>query len=210
MEEGAFQTALGNQSEVTSRAFPNRLQRPQELTKGKRYERVCCLWKKFMGFCSTDHSFGMSSCPAASLVNVLKISVGVYSVVLDSHFFLTTLRSRILHNIVNQLYFSEKRQNRRSRIPEDKNTKMALHQIQWNIHRVSRSVCPPLCDPTDCGPPGSSVHGIFQARILEWVAISSSRGPSQSNPRLLHLLHWQAGSLPLAPPGKPHSILSII
>ena len=35
-----------------------------------------------------------------------------------------------------------------------------------------------LCDPTDCSPPGSSVHGIFQARILEWVAIYSSRGAS--------------------------------
>ena len=34
--------------------------------------------------------------------------------------------------------------------------------------------CPPLCDPTDCSPPGSSVHGILQARILEWVAISFS------------------------------------
>ena len=33
-----------------------------------------------------------------------------------------------------------------------------------------------LCDLMDCSPPGSSVHGIFQARILEWVAISSSRG----------------------------------
>ena len=36
-----------------------------------------------------------------------------------------------------------------------------------------------LCDPTDCSPPGSSVHGILQARRLEWVAISSSRGSSQ-------------------------------
>ena len=36
-----------------------------------------------------------------------------------------------------------------------------------------------FCDPMDCSPPGSSVHGIFQARILEWVAISSSRGSSQ-------------------------------
>ena len=32
-----------------------------------------------------------------------------------------------------------------------------------------------LCDPVDCSPPGSSLHGIFQAKILEWVAISSSR-----------------------------------
>ena len=35
--------------------------------------------------------------------------------------------------------------------------------------------CPTLCDTMDCSLPGSSVHGIFQARILEWVAISSSR-----------------------------------
>ena len=39
-------------------------------------------------------------------------------------------------------------------------------------------LCPALCDPMDYSPPGSSVHGIMQARILEWVAISSSRGSS--------------------------------
>ena len=38
--------------------------------------------------------------------------------------------------------------------------------------------CPILCDPVDCSPPGSSVHGILQARILEWVAVSFSRGSS--------------------------------
>ena len=37
-------------------------------------------------------------------------------------------------------------------------------------------VCPSLCDPMDCSPPGSSAHGILQARILEWVAICFSRG----------------------------------
>ena len=36
-----------------------------------------------------------------------------------------------------------------------------------------------LCDPMDSSLPGSSVHGIFQARILEWIAISFSRGSSQ-------------------------------
>ena len=36
-----------------------------------------------------------------------------------------------------------------------------------------------LCDPVDCSPPGSSVHGIFQARILEWVAIPFFTGSSQ-------------------------------
>ena len=52
--------------------------------------------------------------------------------------------------------------------------------------------------------PGSSANGIVQPRILEWVAISFSKGifPTQgSNPCLLCLLHWQGDSLPLAPPG---------
>ena len=55
-------------------------------------------------------------------------------------------------------------------------------------------------------PHGLSVCGILQARILEWVAMPSSGGvfPTQGwNPRRVCLLHWQAGSLPLAPPGKP-------
>ena len=39
--------------------------------------------------------------------------------------------------------------------------------------------CLTLCHPMDCSLPGSSTHGIFQARILEWVAISFSRGSSQ-------------------------------
>ena len=57
----------------------------------------------------------------------------------------------------------------------------------------------------DRSPPGSSVHGILQARILEWVAIPPPGDlPTQGwNLCLLHLLHWQAGYLPLAPPGKP-------
>ena len=40
--------------------------------------------------------------------------------------------------------------------------------------------CLTLCDPMNCSPPGSSVHEIFQARVLEWVAISFSRGSSQT------------------------------
>ena len=37
--------------------------------------------------------------------------------------------------------------------------------------------CPTLCDPMDCSLPGSSIHGIPQARVLEWVAIASSSNP---------------------------------
>ena len=40
---------------------------------------------------------------------------------------------------------------------------------------VCAQSCPTLCDPMDCSLPGSSIHGIFQARILEWLTISSSR-----------------------------------
>ena len=40
-------------------------------------------------------------------------------------------------------------------------------------------LCPTLCDPMDCSLPGSSVYGILQAKVLEWVAISFSRGSSQ-------------------------------
>ena len=64
-----------------------------------------------------------------------------------------------------------------------------------------------FCDPMDCSLLGSSVQGILQARILERVAISSSRGFFQTqglSPRLLCLLHRQAGSLPPVPPGNPH------
>ena len=63
-------------------------------------------------------------------------------------------------------------------------------------------LCPTLCDPMDCSLPGSSVHGIFQARIMEWVGISYSRdlpnpGIEPRSPAL------QADSLPAEPPGKP-------
>ena len=41
---------------------------------------------------------------------------------------------------------------------------------------IHTKLCPTLCDPMDYNPPGSSVHWILQARILEWVALPSSRG----------------------------------
>ena len=44
------------------------------------------------------------------------------------------------------------------------------------MHAKSLQFCLSLCDPMDCNPPGSSVRGILQARILEWVATFSSRG----------------------------------
>ena len=57
----------------------------------------------------------------------------------------------------------------------------------------------------DQSPPGSSVHGILQARILEWVAMPSSRGPSRPRDQTHSscLWRWQAGSFPLVSFGKP-------
>ena len=66
--------------------------------------------------------------------------------------------------------------------------------------------CPTLCNPVESSPTGSSVQGILQARKLEWgchfllQGIFSTR---ESNLSLLCLPHWQVGSLPLAPLGKP-------
>ena len=66
-------------------------------------------------------------------------------------------------------------------------------------------LCLTLHDPMDCSLPGSSIHGTFQARVLEWVAISFSRGsfqPSEREPRTPTL---QVDSLPVEPQGKPNN-----
>ena len=66
-------------------------------------------------------------------------------------------------------------------------------------------LCLTLCDPMHCSPPGSSDHGIFQARILKWVAIPSFRGsPHLPNPGIkprYPVLH--VDYLPSESPGKP-------
>ena len=70
------------------------------------------------------------------------------------------------------------------RQPEARGT---LTFIQWKLINISGHVCaqslqscPTLCDPMDCSLPGSSVHGILLARIVEWVTMPSYRGSSSS------------------------------
>ena len=65
--------------------------------------------------------------------------------------------------------------------------------------------CSPLCNPVDCSPPDSSVHGAFSGKntgvgchLLQVIFLTQ-----ESNPRFLHLLHWQADSLPLHHLGSP-------
>ena len=84
-------------------------------------------------------------------------------------------------------------------------TVTSLDSVGVRVHATSLQSRPTLCDTMDCSPPGSSVHGILQTRIPEWAAVPSSRGfswPRDQSLSLLHLLHWQAGSLPLVPSGS--------
>ena len=100
-------------------------------------------------------------------------------------------------------------------IPKKDNAKECSHyhtialisctsKVKENESEVTQS-CPTLCNAwTVCSLPSFSIHGIFQVRVLEWVAISFSRGSSQprikpGSPSL------QADALPSEPPGKPHA-----
>ena len=78
------------------------------------------------------------------------------------------------------------------------------------VHTCTQS-CLILCDLINCSPPCSFVHGIFQARTLEWAAISSSRGSSQPRDRTWVSCVSCTGrriSLPLVPPEKPSYTLT--
>ena len=73
--------------------------------------------------------------------------------------------------------------------------------------------CPTLCEPMDCSPPDSSIHRDSPGKNtgVDCHAFLQGIFPTQGlKPRLLCLLHWQAGSLPLMPPGKPISYTNVI
>ena len=76
------------------------------------------------------------------------------------------------------------------------------------MHANSLQLCPTLCNPMDCSLPGSSVHGILQARILEWLSCSppgdlSDPGIEPTSPAAPAL---QVDCLPLSPWGSPTHI----
>ena len=77
-----------------------------------------------------------------------------------------------------------------------------MESMVMDVHACSvAEPYPTLCDPMDCSLPGSSVHGVSQASVLEWVAISFSRGSSR--PRDQTQVSRIAGSTVLSePPGK--------
>ena len=73
------------------------------------------------------------------------------------------------------------------------------------MHVKLFQLCLTLYDPVDCNLTASCVYRILQVRLLEWIAMPSSRGSSQPRDWSLasYLFHWQADSLPVVPPGKP-------
>ena len=82
---------------------------------------------------------------------------------------------------------------------------MESNQQESERESAVAQLCLTLCDPVDCSPPGSSVHGILQARIVERVAISFSRGSSRpviepTSPALA------GGFFTSEPPGKPKKL----
>ena len=94
---------------------------------------------------------------------------------------------------------------------------LTIHSYQqWPEERVqsvkpaakSLQLCPTLCNPKDCSPPGSYVQEILQARILEWVAMPCSRGSSL--PRDWTQVSCIAGRFFTAePPGKPINLFYV-
>ena len=73
----------------------------------------------------------------------------------------------------------------------------------WRVKVLVAQSCLTLCDPMDCSPPGFSVHGLLQARILEWIAIPFSRGSSWHKDQTQVSCFAEADSLPSELQGKP-------
>ena len=78
-----------------------------------------------------------------------------------------------------------------------KNTGVGCHFLLQCVKVKNESEvaqCPTLCDPMDCSLPGSSIHGIFQARVPEWVAMSFSRRPRLDS--WVRKIPWRRDRLP--------------
>ena len=87
---------------------------------------------------------------------------------------------------------------------------LSLYTLNAHSLKKEREVAqssPTLCNPMDCSLPGFSIRGIFQARVLEWVAISFSRGSSPPRDRT-QVSALQTDALPSEPPGKPYMQLA--
>ena len=121
-----------------------------------------------------------------------------------------------LHNVVPQLYIHKKEKDSMGKLcwpwwqwEEPLCTCVPVLSSSCVLSHYSRVQL--FATPWTVALPGSPVHGILQARILEQVAKPSSRGSSQPGDQthISCLLHWQVGSSPLAPPGKPQEQITL-
>ena len=82
----------------------------------------------------------------------------------------------------------------------------------WEMRSIHAQSCPTLCGPRDCSPPGFSVHEIFQARLLEWLAISSSKGSSRPWDQICvsHVSCTSRQIFTTAPPRSPEVITDTV
>ena len=77
------------------------------------------------------------------------------------------------YKILFQIQIKKKKSRKNFKLKLNK--KYIIHAVRCDVPLVAQ-LCPTLCDPMDCSPPGSSVHGILQARIPEWFATPSFGG----------------------------------
>ena len=87
-------------------------------------------------------------------------------------------RFRVLHFIISLTHITSRR-----RIVNRQIIFTGYYDLFVKVKVLVAQLCLTLCNPMDCSPPGSSVHGILHVRILEWVAILLSRGSSQPRDR---------------------------
>ena len=124
------------------------------------------------------------------LTSIFQKLIGIFNLVLSSRLF------HLSHELILLIFFIHHDSlvfTRRGHIRSYSIDFLSEFNLTRNKVLVAQS-CPTLCDPMDCSPPGSSVHGILQARILEWITMPSSRGsswPRDWTHALLYLLHWQ-------------------
>ena len=121
----------------------------------------------------------------------LHISIPIHILVYNQIFFLkydSFLSMQMFYHLNALRYFYEKDIRSFDKLSDNKIWKRRVLWYRSNFRKLEpwwfvcafvAQSCLTLCEPMDCSPPGSSVHGILQTRILEWVTIPFSRGSSQ-------------------------------
>ena len=146
------------------------------------------------------HSYNSGATPRKSTGSLSMMAGGGRSSTISSHLNGEKRDSPQLQHARLVLYFVSW-----SLAPEKLEGPMEFSRLWKKTKKESEiaQLCPTLCDPMDCSLPGSSVHGILQARILEWVAISFSKGIFPTQGLNLGLPHCRQTLYHLSRQGSP-------